>query len=155
MRNQLVSTTPTAGNRPQHESGRHRRQVDDRLVLEPQAVGDSDAHVDAHDGGQPPASQCFGQPDAESHHGCPHPGGQGHGDRPRRHRSVTLGRVQGVGCLVQAVIDKVGPAGREAEDPKGPQCQQQGMQMSEDPSRARGGQHQHVLHPLAGSGSAN
>ena len=138
------------GDGPQHETRCHGGQVDDRLVLEPEAVRELDADVDGHHQGQLSLHQ-EGEQDAGDEQADAHGEGEVDGHDARRHGPVPFGGMQSIGRVVERVVHEVRSAGRHAEDPKGGQGAEERSRVPEHTGRAGRREHQHVLHPLARS----
>jgi hypothetical protein len=139
------------GDGPQHEAGADCHQVEDRLVLDPEGVGQVDESVNGHDQGQVPSGQGRAQPDRG---GQEHDGeGQGQPDRhhPAGDRAQPLGRVVPVGGRVDGVVEEVGARRGHAEDAEGGHAVPEHGPVQEVARGARGHEHQQVLDPLAGS----
>ena len=142
----------TPGDRPDEEAGRHRREVEDGLALQPDAVGEVDAGIDAHRQGELSAEQRHAQPDG----GCQQEGGRQRSDPAAdhacRHRPVMLVRMQPVHVAVEGVVHEVGAAGGEAEDGKGDEAPAERRAVRQDPGGAGRREDEDVLDPLAWPG---
>ena len=103
------------GDRPQHEPGGDRGEVDHRLVLEPHRVREREGEVAGDDRGELAVVDRRG--DGKRQHD-EHAGDDARGaglEVAGGDRAVALGGVQAVGLVVVGVVEEVDGAGREAE----------------------------------------
>ena len=111
-----------ARDRPEHEAGRDRTQVEHRLVLQPDGVGDGDHDVAGDDEREPSAVQRRRDSERQDDQHRRHDLGEADADVPRGDGPRPLVGVEPVGLGVERVVQEVGAAGREAERDERDEC---------------------------------
>ena len=140
---------------PEHEAGGHGPEIDDRLMLEPQAVGDGERGVPGDDRGQLSVVDRCGDPDPEDHQEACGPLGEPDADLAAGHRPVSLRGVAAIGFGVERVVQEVGAAHGQAQGDEGDGGTSDLARVREHTGRAGRGDDEEVLQPLPGPGGAD
>ena len=139
-----------AGDRAQQEAHGQQGELDDRLVLEEQRVGEGERCVGEHDAEEADVDRQGEASDADGEHG--------RGEAaPRRESSPAaigpgpLDRVPAIGLDVADVVDQVGGTRHQAEGDEGEQRRDEDVRLEERAGRQRRGEDEDVLQPLPGA----